>query len=66
MMEKELKFRMLIKYIYINDLVHLEASFVRCDFCMVSAFLLQKKKAYHSVDTDLFDLVRDLFYWNPK
>lgn len=57
---------MLIKYIYINDLVHLEASFVRCDFCMVSAFLLQKKKAYHSVDTDLFDLVRDLFYWNPK
>lgn len=42
MVDKELKFRILIKRI--NDLVHLEASFERCDFCMVSAFLFQKKK----------------------
>lgn len=45
MTDKELKFRILIKYICINDLVHLEASFVRHDFCMVSAFSFQKKKA---------------------
>lgn len=57
MMDKKLKFIMLIKYIYINDLVHLEASFVRCDFCTVSAFLLSKEESYYSVDTDLFDLV---------
>lgn len=44
MMAKELKFRILTKCSHINDLVHLEGSFVRCDFCMVLAFVLQKKK----------------------
>lgn len=42
MMGKKLKFRMLIKYICINDLVHLEASFVIFAWCQLSYFKRRK------------------------
>lgn len=45
MTDDELRSTVLIEYTYINDLVQLEGFFVRCDFCMVSAFLFQMKRA---------------------
>lgn len=41
MTDDELRSSILIEYIYINDLVHLEGFFVRCDFfvwCLLSCF----------------------------